>query len=353
MSGDKYKQYFGIETSAIIKVIIAGVLVFLGFYLFDILLAILTAVVIAAAVNPAANWFGRFGLPRVVSVLLVYVISILIFAGVLYFFVPSLVADLSGIVYGLPRQINNFIQDNPSWEAIFAFSGADNGGQLTIQDIISKGLFESPLPSNVYDFVMAIFNGLVSFILIIVISFYLAVQKNGTENFLRIIAPLHHEEYILDLWSRTEAKIGRWIQGQLLLAAIIGPMVFIGLSLMQIEYAMILAIVAAVFELIPVFGPVLAAVPAVLIAFTGNATLGLMVIGFYVLVQQFENHLIYPLVVKKVIGVNPLIVIISLVVGYEIAGVLGMILAIPAVTLLMEYLHDLEKQRKIANQNAG
>jgi predicted PurR-regulated permease PerM len=201
-------------------------------------------------------------------------------------------------------------------------------------------LVGSDVPKNAIELTRTIFSSILDFILIVVISFYLAVQKNGIENFLRIIIPSKKEEYIINLWNRTEVKIGRWMQGQLLLAVIIGPLVFLGLTLFQVKYALTLAIVASVFELIPIFGPILSAVPAVIFGFGESATLGFILIGFYLIIHQFENHLLYPLVVKKIIGVNPLIVIISLIVGYELVGFLGIILAVPLATLLMEFIGD-------------
>ena len=339
---------FNINISVILKIAVVVAAIAMVYFLRDIFLALLTAVVIASAVDPAATWLSRFGLPRVVGVLIVYLMSFLILFSILYFFVPPVFQDVSGLAYTLPKQINNFISNNPAWNSIVSFSdGLDTN--FSIQEIISRGLLESPIPGNVYDLLKALFNGVVSFILIIVISFYFAVQKNGVENFLRVITPIKREEYIINLWQRTEVKIGRWIQGQLLLGLIVGPMVYVGLMLFGIKYALLLAIIAGMFELIPVFGPILSAVPAVVLGFSDNFTLGLMVIGFYVIVQQFENHLLYPLVMKKIIGLNPIIVIISLIVGYELAGFLGMILAVPATTLLMEYVNDIDKRKKSVN----
>lgn len=191
------------------------------------------------------------------------------------------------------------------------------------------------------------FGGLFSFVLIIVFSFYFAVQERGIASFLRIITPPKHEKYAIDLWKRSQLKIGLWMQGQLLLALIIGVLVYLGMMILGVKYALLLALLAAVAELIPLFGPVLAAIPAVAIGFIdGGATLGFLVVGFYVIIQQFENHLIYPLVVKKVVGVPPLLVILALLVGGQLAGFLGIIIAVPLAATLMEFLNDLEKDKK-------
>jgi predicted PurR-regulated permease PerM len=335
-----------ISSGTIIKILIVLVVAFMVYLLRDTVVVLLTAVVVASAVDPAANWFTKFKIPRVLAVLLVYLIAFSAILGTLFFFLPPLFGDISDIAFKIPAQINTLINTNPTWSSVATLFG-NFSTKFSVQDIVGSGLFSSSLPQNAFDLTRAIFSGIFDFILIVVISFYLAVQKNGIENFLRVIIPSKREEYIIDLWNRTEVKIGRWMQGQLLLAVIIGPLVFLGLTLFQVKYALTLAIVASVFEIIPIFGPILAAVPAVIFGFGDSPALGLILIGFYLVIHQFENHLLYPLVVKKIIGVNPLVVIISLIVGYELVGFLGIILAVPLATLLMELVGDIEKKKTL------
>jgi predicted PurR-regulated permease PerM len=193
----------------------------------------------------------------------------------------------------------------------------------------------------------AVFGGLLSFIMILVFSFYFAIQERGIEDFLRVVTPKEHEPYVLGLWDRSKKKIGLWLQGQLLLGVIVGVLVFLLLSILGVKHALVLAVVAAVFELIPVFGPTLAAAPAVMVAFVdGGVTLGLLVIGAYVIIQQFENHLIYPLVVTKVVGVPPLLVILALIIGGKLAGFLGIVLSAPIAAILQEVFNDIEVSRR-------
>lgn len=333
-----------INVATIIKIAVALAVIFIIYFLRDIIFVLLTSVVIASAVSPVADWFSRFKIPRVLSVLLVYVIAFSVIVGTLFFLLPPLFSDFSDIAFKIPVQINALINDNPSWNTAVNLLG-NFSSSFSVQEIVDSNPFDFALPKNAIEMTRVIFSGLLDLILVIVISFYLAVQKNGVENFLRIIIPNKQEEYIISLWRRAEVKIGRWLQGQLLLAVIIGALVFLGLSLFQVKYALTLAIVAAVFEVIPIFGPIMAAVPAVLLGFGDSLTLGFILIGLYLIIQQFENHLLYPLVVKKIIGVNPLIVIISLIVGYQLAGFMGFILAVPLATLLMEFVSDVEKSK--------
>jgi predicted PurR-regulated permease PerM len=113
-----------------------------------------------------------------------------------------------------------------------------------------------------------------------------------------------------------------------------------------VKHALLLAVIAALFEIIPVFGPILAAVPAILIGFVdGGFTVGVLVIALYVIFQQFENHLIYPLVVTRVVGVPPLLVILALIIGAELAGFVGIILSVPVAAAIQELAKDIESGR--------
>ena len=173
------------------------------------------------------------------------------------------------------------------------------------------------------------------------------MKEDGVSNFLKIISPIKHHAYIIDLWKRSQRKIGYWMQGQLLLGLIVGILVYLGLMIIGIKHALFLASVAVIFELIPIFGPILAAVPAILIALTnGSVTFGLLVAGLYLIIHQFENHLLYPFVVRKIIGISPIIVILALVIGAKLAGFLGAILAVPIASAFMEWIDDIERDKK-------
>ena len=128
---------------------------------------------------------------------------------------------------------------------------------------------------------------------------------------------------------------------------IIGVLVYLGLAILDIKFAFLLAVLAAIFELIPLFGPILAAIPAIVLGFDqGGVTTGLIVMALYMIIQQFENHLIFPLVVKKVTGLPAIFVIISILIGVRLAGFLGIILSVPIATVIMEFINDIEVGNK-------
>ncbi len=308
----------------------------------DLVLVIFVSVVIASAVEPVVGWFKRVRLPRAPAVILIYLLTFGVLLVLLPFFLFPLISDLSALAGTLPDVLGSI----PEFlSAKTPLLGIELGGVSLTQVFSALQASLVSVPKSFIQTTSFVFGGFFSFILVVVISFYLSVQPNGLESFLRLITPVSQEQYVLNLWRRSRQKIGYWMQGQLLLGVIIGVLVFLGLSLFQVPYALVLALLAAVFELIPFFGPVLAAVPAALLGFSHSVTLGLLVVGFYIIIQQFENHLIYPLVVTKMVGVPPLVVILSLLVGAKLAGFMGLILAVPAAAVLMELASDWEKRK--------
>ncbi|MBI2097675.1 MAG: AI-2E family transporter [Candidatus Vogelbacteria bacterium] len=332
-----------LTSGAIIRLVVWGAFFWLLYFIRDLVLVVLVSVVIASAVEPAVRWFGRWRLPRTPAVLIVYLLAFaLLFSSVPLFFIPVF-GDLVEISATLPEKLGALpiltapggFFSNLSRLNYFSTFSADVQGALFG---LSRGFLTT---------LSVIFGGFFSFIMIVVISFYLAVQDDGIGNFLRLISPASREKYIIDLWHRSEKKIGRWMQGQLLLGLLVGVIVYLGLTVLHIDYALTLALMAAGFELIPVFGPILASAPAILIGLSDSVARGLLVAGLYLIIQQFENHLLYPLVVRKIVGVPAIAVILSLIIGAKLVGFLGLILAVPAATVLMELLSDFEQRKKI------
>lgn len=341
-----------ITSGSFIKAALVVLLVYLTYILRDIVLVVLTSVVIASAVEPLTKWFIAHRIGRLPAVIMIYLVGGSILGGILYYFIPPLLDESLGLLSTLPQYLDTVTVWNPVSQTNIndgLIPLAQNLSQtLSLGDVINEfRLFLAGFSPNVVQTVSAIFGGVFGFLLIVVLSFYLAFLEDGVSAFLRIVTPVKQEKYVLNLWKRSQVKIGQWMQGQFLLGIIIGVLTYLGLVILQVPYAFLLALFAAAMELIPIFGPIIAAVPAIAIAFTnGGVTLALIVIGFYVIIQQFENHLIYPLVVRKVVGVPPLLVILSLLIGFQLAGFLGVILSVPIAAAVKEYIDDIQRSKR-------
>ncbi len=348
MGTERNDVTFHVSTGTILKIIVALLLCVALFVLRDLVLVVLAAIVVASAIEPIAIWFIQHRIPRLPSVMIIYLALALVFIGGFYFLILPLLGESSGFISALPSYIekgsasiqeSGFVQSKPIFQSIssnFSFDNfAEQGNKIL-----------AGFSSGFWNTVNIVFGGLLSFVLIIVLSFYLSVQEDGIGKFLQIISPRKHEKYIIGLWKRAEIKIGLWMQGQIILVVIIAILVYLGLALFGVRHALLLAVLAGMFELIPLFGPILAAIPAILIAFVdGGISLGFIIAGFYLVIQQFENQLIYPLVVKKVVGVSPIIVIIALVAGAQLAGFIGLILSVPLAAIIMEFINDLGQDK--------
>ncbi|HEY4500187.1 MAG TPA: AI-2E family transporter [Candidatus Paceibacterota bacterium] len=353
-----------ITTETITRGIFLIFLTYLLFVLKDIVLVIITAVVVASCIEPLAKWFLKRGIPRLVSVIAVYALLAGIFVGAFYTFVPTLLRDTSEFFSSAPQYLDSVSLWNPLGETqieqskITANTVAEgiessramvinDKGNLSIQGIISglDGAISGVSAGFVHS-ASSVFGGALSLILIVVLSFYLAVQEDGVEKFLRIVVPRKREDYVLDLWKRTQTKIGLWMQGQLILAVVVGILVYLGLMVLGVRNALLFAVLAALLETIPLFGPIIAAIPAVAATYVDNgASAGFIVVGLYLIIHQFENHLLYPLVVKKIVGIPPILVIISLIIGFKLAGFLGILLSVPLSSMLVEFLDDVQKRK--------
>lgn len=339
-----------ITSGSIVRAILFVVLLVFLYYIRDIILVILAAVVIASAIEPATKWFGKYRIKRLPAVIIIYLVLVAVLAGFFVFFVPKLLDQAITFLNTVPTTVSLGDLWSPLKDSGFisgSVAGAIPGQSFSIQDAVDGLKTFLGTPGSTFQTASFIFGGALSFFLIIILSFYLAVQEDGVGDFLRIITPIKHHAYITDLWKRSQNKIGHWLQGQLLLAVMIGLLVYLGLMILGIQHALLLAFVAACFELIPIFGPILAAIPAVLVALAASgATEGLLVIGLYLIIHQFENNLLYPLVVKKIVGISPILVIIALTIGFKLAGFLGAILSVPIAAALLEYIRDVEKGRR-------
>ncbi len=339
-----------ISSGTIFKFFLIGLSLAAIFYLRDIVLVVILAVIIASAVEPGTQWLVRRRVPRILSVLFIYSTAVIIMVGVFYFLFLPLLNQSATFLSTLPGYLGELQVWNPIQNSeLLSSNGALQGfsENFSLGQIVEKiDTTVENLSNGFFSTASTIFGGILSFILVIVLSFYLSVESDGVSNFLKIVTPYKNEKYILDLWRRSQYKIGLWMQGQIVLAIIVAMLVFLGLTLLGVENALLLAVLAGMFEIIPLFGPILAAIPAVTIALIGDGvTSALMVVGLYIIIQQFENQLIYPLVVRKIVGVPPLVSILALIIGAKLAGFVGLIISVPLATMLMEFLNDVEKSK--------
>ncbi len=347
-----------ISPTTVLSTIAIGLAIWLVFYLKDLVLIVLTAVVIASSIEPAVLWFMRHRVIRPAAVALVYFLIFAFLFGFAYLLFPPLIEETSGFVSTLPKYLETFnLGDLLSNQlALSANQEAGTATAVSLADTLRE--FQSIFTATgegAFRAVSGVFGGVFSFFLIMLLSFYFAVQETGIDDFLRVVTPIKHQKYAIGLWRRSQVKIGLWMQGQLLLSLIVAVLTYLWLTVLGVPYALLLAIFAALAELVPVFGSLAAAIPAIAVAGTfGGLPTALLAGGGYLVINQIQGNLIYPLVVKRIVGVPPLLVILALIAGAQLAGFLGVLLSVPLAAVLQELVSDVEKSKReamLAEQN--
>lgn len=314
--------------------IVAGAAV--AFYLRHFILVVLVSLVVASFVEPAVLNLKKIKIPRYVSVPFLFLIGLGVLAGTVALLVPVFSNEFNELINLLPkgsdlaRGFTSLNRSGFTETTLQRFTGSDNpfvGIQSIWQSISGSG-------------VVNIAQGLLDVSIILVLSFYFAITEKGFDEFLRVITPKQFEDNVVKTWQRVEKKIGDWFMGQVFAAFIVGLLTYGILSIMQVPYALILAIVAAVFDLIP-FGTLLGTIPAALIGFIsgGWAMMFWVIIGF-IIIHYIEIYLIQPLVIRRTVGIPIIVMIISVIAWGLLGGILGVLVSIPCAIVIMDLIGD-------------
>jgi len=168
----------------------------------------------------------------------------------------------------------------------------------------------------------------------------MVVEENAIKKLVWSIAPEKHQVYVMQLINRIQKKIGLWLRGQLILCLVIFVLSYIGLLILGVKYALMLALIASITELVPYIGPIIGSIPAVVLAFAQSPMLAVFVVALYYGIQLVESNILTPKIMEKAVGINPIISIVALLVGFKVAGVVGAILSIPVATAVSVFVKD-------------
>lgn len=322
----------GITWGALWKILAMVGLVAALFVTREILVAVFLAIIISSALDPWVSFLERKSVPRILGTLAIYIITILMVAIITYLLVPVALVELGSVLSNSGGMMGSIVQNfGPEGAKVFngLIQGLNEvtagflGGKITMITILSRFL-----------------GGIFFAAIVFVISFYLTVGRDGVEKFLITVLPYQYHESVLTIYERVRRKISLWFRGQLLLSLIVGLAVFIGLWILGVKYSLVLGIAAGLFELIPYVGPIFSGSLAVLFALTESVTLGLYALILFIVIQQLESHLLIPTVMGRSTNLNPVIILVSLLMGGKIFGLIGVIMAVPIAVLAQEVLRD-------------
>ncbi len=302
------------------------------FQIRQIILALFVAVVLMSALNPIVDKIERKYFPRVLAILFLYLLILAAFVLIIASVIPPLVAQTIILVNRVPfyAQQLGFLGIDPN----FLVSQMPNLGEI---------------PANILKLSLGLFSNLIAFLAVFLIAFYLLLERKDLERHLIVLFGEGQEKKAADFINKAEKRLGGWVRGEAVLMTIIGAMTYLGLRILGLEFAVPLALLAGVLEIVPSIGPILSAVPAIIAGLAISPLMGLAVASLYFLIQQLENTLIVPKVMEKTAGVNPLVTILALAIGFKLGGVVGAILAVPVVLLFQVIASEVFASKRFQN----
>lgn len=316
------------------------------FLIRDVVLLTLFAILTAAALSPAIGRLRRFGISRPAAVIIAYIL--LAFGGILVLsvFLPLFFSEVKEFLRSWPeytRRLDVFFSGAQAYlsplgitfEKEQFFNGIENDLSIWFSNIVATtlGLFQSFIHLVGYFF----------------LSLYLSLEEKGIEKFFLLLTPQQYHEHALSVAARMQGKVSQWLFGQILLMLIAFAIYYIGLLIIGVPYALAIAFFGGLMEILPYIGPILAAVPAILVGLLVSPGLGIAAVAFYVVAHQIEAHIVAPQVMKRSASLNPVAFIIAVLIGAELGGPLGIILSVPITMILSVFVEDIlvKKQERV------
>jgi predicted PurR-regulated permease PerM len=329
-----------VSTKAILKVVLVGVFLWLVFLTREVLMMLFVAIILVSALEPAINKLESKKIPRVAGAALVYLAFVAFLILGIYVIAPILLQEIKHLAENIPQYLDglNKLMGNLNTLAV------DYNFERNLQSLLNNASDRlTDLISMAFSNTFAFFSGLLKLVIVLSLSFYLVVKKEGIRGFINFIVPEKHRHYSIQLTQKIQNKMGRWLIGQLTLALAVFLLDFAILSFLGVPYALLLALIGGFLEIIPYIGPVLAFIPAVLVGLTISPVVALLVAFFYILVQQTENHILTPLIMRKAVGLDPVVIILAFLIGGTLAGLLGVLIAVPLATAASVVIEDFHK----------
>lgn len=310
-----------VSTKTVGWTILVVLSLFFVFRIFEVVVILFLAFLFSSGLSPIVRVIEKLRVPRALSIAIIFVFLLLLLFLAGYLIIPPLAVQLVRFIEKFPGFLSN------------AFPGMG-------LDITSFSSQLASLGQNVFKITSGFFGDVFSLVSIFVLTFYMLFERKNIDKTLKMYLGEEKGKAITLLIRKIEEGLGAWARGQMVLCLIIGMTTYAGLSFLGVDYALPLAIIAGILEMVPVIGPIVSAVPAILVAFAKSFDLAFLTVLLYLVIQQAENHLIVPFVMKKAVGMSPLVTIIAIMVGGNLAGVAGMLLAVPLMVVVNVVLKD-------------
>lgn len=303
----------------------------------------LLSYIVAVTILPVTLYLQKKGFPRIAAILTPYSVLAIFLSSGLYYILPIAVQQFQALFAFLPEYIGRLgtlLGDGPQASSLRA---SLESSVLSLTNSLSQSIVVYASKT------VELFVGITS---VLVLSVYMLDGYKYLKEQLGYFIENENRDRVYDTLSHIENALSKWLGGQIIVAIIVGLLVWILLSLIGVPYAISLALIAAIFEFVPFIGPVIAIIPAIAVGISQSPTTALLVAGVFISVQLLENNLIVPLVMKYVIRIHPAVIIVAVLIGAELMGILGAILALPTLIIVQIILKNSVAHYKAVTQSA-
>jgi predicted PurR-regulated permease PerM len=331
-------QTLDISWKTIFKIVLTGFSLYLIFLLRDILVLVVFALIISILFNPAIEFLQRYKIPRILAVILIYIGVFGILGLFVYLTIPVFIAELKQFSQFFPQYFEKLAPPlkGLGLETFNSFDSFVNGlGELAVK--ASSGVFSA---------ISIIFGGIFSTITIFTIAIFLSLEEKAIEKMVGVFSPKKYEAYILDLWKRSQTKVSGWFGSKILTSLFIGLFTFAACKILAVKYAISFAFIAGILNIIPIVGPIVTGVIIFIFTSLDSWTKAIFILIAFTILQQIEGNIITPILTKKFVGIPAVLVLVALLIGSQLWGILGAILAIPLAGVIFEFLRDFLRKRK-------
>ncbi len=316
------------------KTILFFLLIVGGIYLVwlagDLIYSLVIAFILMSALRPMVQVMQKKGIPRFLAVSIAYFSFVLFFSFLLVIVIPPIVTQIITLIGSLPLMLQSL---NPQLAHVI--------------NVDSLAGYLPNVTNVVFQFASGLFSNLLFIVSTLFFGFYFLLEENLLKNLFEHFFPEATANRIIAVVEKAEKRMSSWFWGELVLMTIIGVMTFIGLQFINMTYILPLAVLAGILEVVPNIGPTIAVIPAFIIGISQSYILGISTIFLYTLIQQLENNLIVPVVMKKAVGINPIMSLIALIIGGRLGGILGVLLAIPVYLIAETILEEIMRTHNL------
>lgn len=300
-----------------------------------IVLWLLIAMFLAVALNPAVDFLRRRArMPRILAITAVYLLGLVAVAGIAWLFIPPLIDAGQELVDDVPGYVNDLRTNE------FFADLEDRYEVLTRVEDAATDIPNSFGAGDAVGFVGRIFTGIIGTVTVLVLTFFFLVYGGRIRDQFIEMSPQRQRQRFRGVTDRMYRSIGGYVTGNLVVSIIAGLFAYIALRIIGVPSSLALAFWVALTDLIPLVGATIGAIPAVIVAFFGGWPAGVAALSYFLVYQQVENHFVQPQVMRKTTALNPLVVLVAVLLGAELMGVIGALVAIPVAGVINIALQD-------------